>query len=351
MLAVNWGVSRPAGATANPDNSAVSVGAGVRYICQTSAPIPVGRARSWVRCSDGAYMYTSATNVDSQVSTGSGAAYTTLADEGSSLTQRSTLNFTGAGVACADNSGSSRTDCTITGTLQSAYTAGGSSGGTITETVSGGPLGLLCGADANKGLYVKANSPSQSGDLFETQNSSGTARFAIVPTDSGDNHRVVITSNVNGSPDVLEFHNTVAATLTKWIAGSVLQLASGGDVFQIFNSSFGAQFAQFDANGIQGFGGFATNYRTASSVITAAITDHFIGVSGTGSRTVNLPAASTCIKVGQEIIVQDVGNSSGTITINANGGDTINGAATATIAAVYGSKTLYCDHSSAWFAH
>ncbi len=52
-------------------------------------------------------------------------AYSVVQDEGSSLTQRATLNFIGTGVVCADNSGSSRTDCTIgTPTTRIEYIAG-----------------------------------------------------------------------------------------------------------------------------------------------------------------------------------------------------------------------------------
>lgn len=40
-------------------------------------------------------------------------AYSTIQDEGSSLTQRNTVNFSGPAVSCVDNSGSARTDCTI----------------------------------------------------------------------------------------------------------------------------------------------------------------------------------------------------------------------------------------------
>lgn len=46
-------------------------------------------------------------------STGS-AGYNRIQDEGSNLTQRNILNFAGALIACVDNSGQSRTDCTIT---------------------------------------------------------------------------------------------------------------------------------------------------------------------------------------------------------------------------------------------
>ena len=44
-----------------------------------------------------------------------GSGYATIADEGSDLTARTKVNFAGAGVSCVDNSGSSRTDCTISG--------------------------------------------------------------------------------------------------------------------------------------------------------------------------------------------------------------------------------------------
>jgi hypothetical protein len=46
---------------------------------------------------------------------GGGGGYATVQDEAVSLTARTTLNFTGAGVACVDNAGATRTDCTIAG--------------------------------------------------------------------------------------------------------------------------------------------------------------------------------------------------------------------------------------------
>jgi hypothetical protein len=50
--------------------------------------------------------------------TGAGAAYATVLDETSSVTQRGTIAFQGAGVSCADNAGAARTDCTIAGFTQ-----------------------------------------------------------------------------------------------------------------------------------------------------------------------------------------------------------------------------------------
>ncbi len=43
------------------------------------------------------------------------AAYNLIMEEGGALARRSTLNFIGAAVTCADNAGAQRTDCTITG--------------------------------------------------------------------------------------------------------------------------------------------------------------------------------------------------------------------------------------------
>lgn len=44
---------------------------------------------------------------------GAGSGYATIQEEGSGVTQRDTLNFIGAGITAADNSGSSRTDVTL----------------------------------------------------------------------------------------------------------------------------------------------------------------------------------------------------------------------------------------------
>ena len=57
---------------------------------------------------------------------GGASAYDTIQDEGSALTQRSVLNFTGAGVTCVDDAGNSRTNCDIPG--------GGGGGGVFSTT-------------------------------------------------------------------------------------------------------------------------------------------------------------------------------------------------------------------------
>lgn len=72
--------------------------------------------------------------------TSSGGGYATVQDEASNLTQRTTLNFTGTGVSCADNAGSSRTDCTIN--------SGAASAGGVPGNVQYNSGGSIVGASA-----------------------------------------------------------------------------------------------------------------------------------------------------------------------------------------------------------
>jgi hypothetical protein len=88
----------------------------------------------------------------------SGSGYSTIADEGSNLTQRSILNFIGAGVSCIDNGGSTRTDCTFT----SAGGSGGGSWSTTTSSVSG----TLINYSNNDGDVISIGSNSTTSSEF-----------------------------------------------------------------------------------------------------------------------------------------------------------------------------------------
>jgi len=70
---------------------------------------------------------------------GTNGAISQVQDEGSNLTVRAKLNFVGAGVSCADNSGAASTDCTISGSGSGGagqYTAVTPSGGVAAFTAS-----------------------------------------------------------------------------------------------------------------------------------------------------------------------------------------------------------------------
>ena len=79
-------------------------------------------------------------------------AYQTILNSGSALTQRLALNFTGSGVSCADNAGSLRTDCIISG--------GGGGGGDWSNEE--GPAGQIDGANVT---FTLAYVPSPAASL------------------------------------------------------------------------------------------------------------------------------------------------------------------------------------------
>jgi hypothetical protein len=100
------------------------------------------------------------------------SAYATIEQAGSALTQRTVLNFLGSGVSCVDNSGASRTDCTIN-------TGGG--GGfiqSLTAPTSGSftPLNFNVGATTTQ---VNNSSPVTSITLLQ-HDPGGTDNIAAI---------------------------------------------------------------------------------------------------------------------------------------------------------------------------
>jgi hypothetical protein len=97
--------------------------------------------------------YSSISNGTLQCSadSGGGGGYATVQDEGGALTARAIINFTGAGVACVDNAGATRTDCTI---------SGGGGGGS-----PGGASGQFQANDGASGFSAVANVYNNAGWL------------------------------------------------------------------------------------------------------------------------------------------------------------------------------------------
>lgn len=159
--------------------------------------------------------------------------------------------------------------------------------------------------------------------------------------------------------------NTTSSTSNAIKMGMQLATTSGTSTAVIGQINYGysiggspyTTIATLDGNGdmlvsggMQSQGYLAGGQRSAASTVTVTASDFIVGVTGSGARTVNLPAVSAC-KRGQYFIIQDVGNSAGTITINRAGTDTINGGTSVTISVAYGSLLIWNDGSSAWYAH
>lgn len=84
-------------------------------------------------------------------SSGSGGGYSTVQDESGALTQRTTINFTGAGVTCADNGGTTVTDCVITGAAGAAYGTIRDEGIALTQRATLNFIGTYIGCVDNAG--------------------------------------------------------------------------------------------------------------------------------------------------------------------------------------------------------
>lgn len=112
------------------------------------------------------------------------AAYTTVEQSGTTLQQRQLLNFTGPGISCADNTGLSRTDCTIT--------AGSSSGITSLNGLSASSQTLSTGTSGTDFNIASAGSTH----AFNFPNASASARGLVTSADW---------STFNGKQNALSF--------------------------------------------------------------------------------------------------------------------------------------------------
>lgn len=72
-----------------------------------------GTGAGALTCSAGEFLTSNGTAYSCATPSGGGGGYNLIQDEGSNLTVRTTLNFAGAGVTCADDT--TRTTCTIAG--------------------------------------------------------------------------------------------------------------------------------------------------------------------------------------------------------------------------------------------
>jgi len=89
--------------------------------------------------------------------------------------------------------------------------------------------------------------------------------------------------------------------------------------------------------------------RTLTVTGAALVTDYLLLVDATaGAVTVNLPAVAD--SEGAYIIVKKTDASVNAVTVDADGAETIDGAATQVLTAQYDAVTVLCDGSAWWIA-
>lgn len=101
---------------------------------------------------------------------GGGTGYVGVRDEGNNLVARSTINFIGAGITCADNAGTTVTDCTVTSSGGGAMTPGSTDYVTIS---TGG---------ATQGGAFKISSGTVNGPFHRLQNNNTTTTQSDLAT-------------------------------------------------------------------------------------------------------------------------------------------------------------------------
>jgi hypothetical protein len=104
--------------TANTGAATINLNSvAVKTIVKVAGGITTTLADNDIRAGQWVDLVYDGTNMQVQSTLGNAAAggsgYATILDEGSNLTQRSSVNMIGSGVTCVDNSGSTRTDCTF----------------------------------------------------------------------------------------------------------------------------------------------------------------------------------------------------------------------------------------------
>lgn len=173
---------------------------------------------------------------------------------------------------------------TVNGSLVGNITGGGTvatAGFTLTVPATGvvallgvantftlGPNTFQSGADANKGLIIKGNSATQSANLFEAQNSAGTAKFAIGPTGTAAINDIGTAAPTSNALLTLTSQNTTLAATKYALQGEV----------RITNTAL-------NINGLVGLE-YTARYSGSAAMNAELIGGRFIAsVGGTASNT------------------------------------------------------------------
>ncbi len=152
------------------------------------------------------------------------SGYATVAEEGSSLTQRSILNFIGVSMTCVDNAGATRTDCTLSA-------GGGSPGGSGTELQyrsGASTFGAVTGSSTSGGniTIVGSGTFGANGRALITQNGAGTGVLTLTDPSLNSVQFGAYAGIVSGATAYIGFSNTTQRVVFPDTFGMQLKTAS-----------------------------------------------------------------------------------------------------------------------------
>jgi hypothetical protein len=273
-----------------------TTGTGVQSIyggssCTNQFPRSTSSAGAWT-CGS-----VTSTDVDGTIctSTGTGCLYNRVQEEGANLTQRPTINFIGSSITCADNAGSTRTDCTVTDANTTAHglltglgnddhtqylLLAGRSGGQIAKggTAAGDDLTLSSTANASKGSIFFGSEGEWTEEIPDPVDGSTSNFGAWTPTMS-----VTGTAGTASTVRGLYLNPTLNYDDAAGVVINSYKAIEGGGTFTVSGAATQASsWTLFDATALLD-ASVAAKVPPTPNVFRSAITVRYSATSGTGS--------------------------------------------------------------------
>jgi hypothetical protein len=202
------------------------------------------------------------------------------------------------------------------------------------------------GATNTTGLTIKPNvtDGASSVNLVIDSATSITSGKVVSIRNAGTEMASAIVSGGGG----LYLQGDTSTPFMRLSSGVGTELGYGANKLTIDSAQITAS-AKMVLVGFDNTGRVSGKYRHVTTTpVTLTTDDYVVGVDRTTATTLNLPAASTCTP-GMTLLVNNMVGTAPTISITANGTDTINGATTQTITRGYGGYVLWTDGVSQWF--
>jgi hypothetical protein len=217
--------------------------------------------------------------------------------------------------------------------------------------------GSYLGLDTNNNIVVTSSLGTGAGGIFTTIDGSSayvTSSLAIGGTSAPDHQVSVsgsISASVNISASAFFGDGSQLSNITTSPAGATTQVQFNSAGAFAGSSNLTYNGSTLTIKGASHLSGGLVHKRTAVTTShTASITEYILGVS---TVPTSILFDATAFAEGQVVVIKDesgAASSGNTISLNASASQTIDGAASMTIASPYGSVLLYSNGAN-WFLY